>query len=137
MGAVAAPPELDYDCGPGTLGLERSRWLEIRSGLVAESRAMGGDLIVTKSHGCQREWCDAADDSLRVRNYISLIADGLGLERRYPSNPLTAMKQVGESEAIVQLTRASWSTHGLSASEAREMAARYDWSGRSTSQPPP
>jgi len=127
LGAVESPPEYDYDCGPGSLR-ERSRWLSIRGELLAESRRRGADTLVTVSHACQREWCDAADGALAIRNYISLIAEALGCRRTYQTNTLGQLKQLGDPHAIVESTRANWTSHGLNEDEATEIAHRYSWS---------
>lgn len=137
LGVVDSPPEFDYDCGPSASDLERSRWLSARTELWTALRATGADLVVTKSHACQREWCDLADEEIGVRCYISLVADALGCRRDYPSNPLTEMKQQGGPDGLVQLTRVNWTSHGLTEPEAREVVSRYDWSGRSPELPPP
>jgi heterodisulfide reductase subunit D len=129
LGAIDAPPEYDYDCGPGSLR-ERSRWLEIRSGLLAEARRRNADTLVTVSHACQREWCDAADRSLAVRNYISLIAESIGCTRPYETNMLGPLKQMADPHTIVERTRANWSSHGLSQEEAADVVHRYDWAPR-------
>ena len=126
LGSVDAPPEYDYDCGPGSLR-ERSRWLEIRAALLAEARRLGADTLVTVSHACQREWCDAGDSTLAVRNYISLVAESLGCARTYESNTLGRLKQIEDPQAIVERTQANWSSHGLSEEQATEVARRYDW----------
>jgi hypothetical protein len=134
LGAVTSPPELDYDCGPAVANLARDRWRELRAEGWAALRATGADLVGTKSHACQREWCDLADEasgdeSVGVRCYISIVADAMGVVRDYSTNPLPGLKRTGGSEALVQLTRANWSSHGWSESEARAAITRYDWSG--------
>jgi hypothetical protein len=127
LGAVESPAEFDYDCGPGSLR-ERSRWLEVRAGLLAEARQLGADTLVTVSHACQREWCDASDDTLAVRNYISLIAESFGCARAYETDSLGQLKQIGDPPAIVERTRPNWSSHGLTEEQAEHIARRYDWS---------
>jgi hypothetical protein len=126
LGAVDAPPEYDFDCGPGSQR-ERSRWLDIRANLLGETRGLGADTLVTVSHACQREWCDAADDALAVRNYISLIAESLGCARTYESDTLGQLKQIADPDAIVARTQSNWSSHGLTQEEASQMAHRYIW----------
>ena len=137
LGEVKSPEELDYDCGPSVAELDRTRWWSLRSELWTALQATGADLVVTKSHACQREWCDLANDEIGVRCYISLVADALGCRRDYPSNLLTGMKQDATVNGLVQLTRGNWASHGLSEAEAREAVSRYDWSGRSPELPPP
>jgi hypothetical protein len=129
LAAVAAPPEYDYDCGPGSLR-ERSRWLDLRAELLAESRRLGADTLITVSHACQREWCDAADDTFAIRNYISLIAESLGCPRTYQTNTLGQLKQMDDPQAIVAHTRTNWRSHGLTEEQAAEIARRYAWSSQ-------
>lgn len=126
LGAVDAPPEFDFDCGP-SLAQERSTWLATRERLLGATRALGADTLVTVSHACQREWCDAADETLAVRNYISLMAESLGCARNYESNALQALKRIGEPDTIVERTEANWASHGLDREEAAELARRYIW----------
>lgn len=127
LGAVDSPPVYDYDCGSGSLRVERSRWLEIRAELLAETRRLGADTVVTVSHACQREWCDVGDDTLAVRNYISLIAESLGCARTYESNLLGELKQIGDPQAIVERTQSHWSSHNLTERQALQLARRYVW----------
>ena len=137
LGVVDSPEELDYDCGPSSSAIERPRWRAIRAGLWTALRATGADLVVTKSHACQREWCDLAEPDIGVRCYISLVADALGCRRDYRDNLMKELKQTGDTDALVKLTRANWSSHGLAESEAREVAARYDWADRAGELPTP
>ncbi len=137
LGVVEAPPDLDYDCGPSITGLEPSRWRAIQTELWSALRATGADLVVTKSHACQREWCDLANDEVAVRCYISVVADALGCRREYRGNLMRDLKAVGDADGLVQMTRRNWTSHGLSEAEAREVAARYNWSGRDADLPSP
>jgi len=129
LGAVDSPPEYDYDCGPGSLR-ERSRWLQTRAELLAETRRLGADTLVTVSHACQREWCDAGDDTLTVRNYISLIAESLGCARTYETNTLGQLKQIEDPQTIVERTQSNWSSHGLTEEQVSQITRRYTWSPR-------
>jgi hypothetical protein len=137
LGTIDAPPELDYDCGPSSAKFDRAEWRSLRSGLWADLTRAGADLVVTKSHACQREWCDLATPAVDVRCYISVVADGLGCDRDYRSNLVSTLKRSGEPETLVELTRANWSTHGWTEPEARAVLSSYDWSGRSGHLPPP
>jgi Fe-S oxidoreductase len=127
LGAVASPPEFDYDCGPGSMRIERSHWLAIRAELLAEMRQLGADILVTVSHACQREWCDVGDETLTVRNYISLVAESLGCERTYETNTLARLKHLADPQTIAESTRENWSSHGLSKKQTKQIARRYSW----------
>ena len=137
LGVIDAPPDLDYDCGPSITGLEPRRWKSIRAELWSALGATGADLVVTKSHACQREWCDLASDEVGVRCYISIVADALGCRGDYRSNMMREIKALADAEGLVQLTRRNWTSHGLTEAEAREVVMRYDWTGRAPELPPP
>lgn len=47
------------------------------------------------------------------------------------------LKALGEPKGLVQLTKGNWTSHGLSEREARDLVARYNWSGRVPDLPPP
>jgi heterodisulfide reductase subunit D len=136
-GVVRAPAEYDYDCGPGSLRIERERWLAIRDEQVAAARRLDADTLVTVSHACQREWCDISDRTLVVRNYISLVAESLGCARNYESDPLGRLKRSGQADSVVESTRAAWTSNGLSEEQAKAIARKYSWSTKAprTSSP--
>jgi hypothetical protein len=127
QGVVDAPPEFDYDCGPSSMRVERSRWLEIRAEQLAKVRELNTDTLVTVSHACQREWCDVGNEALRVRNYISLIAEALGYDRAYENDALGRLKHTKDVQDIVESTEANWSSHGLNREQAEDIANKYSW----------
>jgi hypothetical protein len=130
VGVVPAPAEFDYDCGPGSLRMERERWLALREEELAAVREIGADTLVTVSHACQREWCDVADAGLAVRNYISLVAEAIGCERTYETNSLGRLKRSGEPNAIVESTEFAWTTHGLNKKQASALTRKYSWGAK-------
>jgi len=127
LGAVPAPEEFDYDCGPGSMRMERERWLTLRTEQLGTVRQLGADKLVTVSHACQREWCDVSDGTLAVRNYISLVAEAIGCTRSYESDSLGRLKRSGDPDAIVETTQSAWTSHGLSNEQAKEVARNYSW----------
>jgi hypothetical protein len=127
LGAVTAPAEFDYDCGPSSIRVERARWLSLRTEQLSAVRRLGADTLVTVSHACQREWCDVSDNTLTVRNYISLVAEAIGCARSYESDSLGRLKRLGDLETLVESTEANWTSHGLSKEQAEEIAHKYDW----------
>jgi heterodisulfide reductase subunit D len=138
LGVVESPPELDYDCGPSSTTMDRARWRALRAEEWSRLVATKADLVVTKSHACQREWCDLATADVAVRCWISIVADALGWVRDYPSNPLAEMKAAaGDAAELVTLTRRRWASHGWSEEEASGVVARYDWSGGAPELPSP
>jgi Fe-S oxidoreductase len=110
---------LGYDC----VTPEAFRNLSAqRDRLLSEARELGADTLVTLYHSCHRRWCDADSPDLRIRNYISLIADaiGHGADDRYMR--LAQASEVGE---VVDLSRQQWSSHGLSQSKAENIAQAH------------
>jgi len=110
---------LGYDCVTPeafrNLSAERGR-------LLSEARDLGADTLVTLYHSCHRRWCDADSPDLRIRNYISLVADALGCraDDRY-----MRLAQTGEVNDVVESSRQQWSSHGLSQSKAEEIAQAH------------
>jgi hypothetical protein len=127
LGAVTAPPEFDYDCGPSSIRVERAQWLASRTAQVEGLRQLGADTVVTVSHACQREWCDVGDPTLSVCNYISLVAESIGCARPYEGDSLGQLKRLNNPQAIVERTRASWASHGLRQEQAEAIARKYTW----------
>jgi len=127
VGAVTSPAEFDFDCGPGSLRMERERWLALRAEQLASVRELRADTLVTVSHACQREWCDTTDSALTVRNYISLVAEAIGCSRSYESDSLGRLKRSGDLDAVVESTESAWTSHGLSKEKARAIAGKYSW----------
>ena len=80
------------------------------------------------SHACQREWCDVTDDSLAVRNYISLVAEAIGCELTYETDSLGRLKRSSDLNAIVESTKSAWTSHGLNKDEASALTRKYSWS---------
>jgi hypothetical protein len=127
LGAVRAPEEFDYDCGPSSMRVDRERWLSLRSGQFDAVRQLGADSLVTVSHACQREWCDLSDDTIRVRNYISLVAEAIGCTRNYESDALGRLKRSRDLESLVETTESNWASHGLSDEKAKSVVRQYSW----------
>lgn len=127
VGGVTAPAEFDYDCGPSSMRVDRARWLAARAEQLQAVRQRKADTLVTVSHACQREWCDVSDVTLRVRNYISLIAEAIGCTRSYESDALGRLKRTGDATALLESTQANWTSHGLSQEQAEEIVHKYDW----------
>ncbi len=130
LGAVPAPEEFDYDCGPSSLRVDRERWLSLRTEQLDAVRQLGADSLVTVSHACQREWCDVSDDTLTVRNYISLVAEAIGCVRSYESDALGHLKRYRDLDALVEGTQATWTSHGLSKEKAKAVARKYSWAAK-------
>jgi hypothetical protein len=124
-GTLESPPDLGYDCAPALVRLGRERFVRVRSRLERRARATAADTLVTISHACHREWCEIADDALAVRNYISIVADALEIQRTYRESPLTQFKQGLSPTEIVDRSIREWQSYGMERSEAEDVASRY------------
>ena len=82
---------------------------------------------MTISHACQREWCGENTGQLGFRNYISIVAEALGL----PVAPdvLSMIRDGRSAEEILELSRTAWVSHGMTEDEARSMVEHYVASG--------
>lgn len=124
VGEVPAPPALDYDCGIAGLRLPAQEISETRAALMDAVRSEGeADTIVTISHACHREWCQEGDANLGVRNYISIVAEALGLA--VERDNLGDFKRTDDLEAILDRSAAEWQSHGLTRAQARALAGKY------------
>ena len=122
MAGVISSPRLESQCATVVLkDLAPQDFRSIRDDLVRQAREMGADTIATLYHSCQREWCEVGEAGLKVRNYISIVAEALGCGRR---DSFQEYKKLGNPEAIAALSRPVWESHGLSEEQAREAAAR-------------
>jgi Fe-S oxidoreductase len=117
---------LGYDCVTPeafrNLSTERDR-------LLSEARDLGADTLVTLYHSCHRRWCDADSPDLRIRNYISLVAEALGCraDDRY-----MRLAQASELGDVVESSRQQWLSHGLVQSKAEEIAQAHFAPGEPT-----
>ena len=60
---------------------------------------------------------------LTVRNYISFVAEALGLETEH--DQLGDFKKTTDLEDILDRSRDAWESYGLSREQARDLAAKY------------
>jgi len=124
VGELQAPPALDYDCGIAGLRLPAQQVSDARAGLMNSARSeTNADTIVTISHACHREWCQEGDESLRVRNYISIVAEALGLATE--SDCLGDFKKADDLEEILDRSKPEWQSYGLTREQARALAGKY------------
>jgi heterodisulfide reductase subunit D len=125
---VPSPPEFSFDCGPVATGMGAERFAAARQPMVDEARGLGIDALVTISHACQREWCDVAGADMDVVNYITLVAQALGLAPR--EDTLKRYKAGLAPADIVAAGRGAWTRHGIDESEALELASTYFGEGK-------
>jgi hypothetical protein len=104
---------------------DRERWLSSRTEQLDAVRHLGPNVLATVSHACQREWCDVSDETLSVRNYISIVADAIGCIRTYQSDVLGHAKRSNDVDVLVEGPQSTWKSHGLSKEEAKDIARKY------------
>ena len=115
VGTVSSP-SLGYDCvtpeGLRNLPAQRDQLLD-------DARALGADTVVTLYHSCHRQWCAAQTDDLRVRNYISLVAEslGCGADDRY-----MRLRHANSADEIVNVSEDQWRSHGWTPERAGKVA---------------
>ena len=129
---VPAPPDLDYDCGAASLRLPPAHMRETRAELLQSLKETSrAETLVTISHACHREWCQEADERLGVHNYISIVAEALGLGTE--TDQLGDFKKKADQaglEDILDRSQDAWESHGLSREQARELARKYFAGGK-------
>jgi Fe-S oxidoreductase len=118
-------PSLGSPCelpGPTTNTLSTEEYRAAQAELVNQAHAAGADTLVTPYHKCQREWSKFSSRDLKVREWISLLAEALGVpsEDRY-----TTYWHLGDPRAIVERSRAEWESWGMTEEEALQAARRH------------
>lgn len=124
---IVSEPEMDYDCGPAARKLDRSTFRDHQRETIRKALDRDAEQIVTISHACQREWCGENTGQLGFRNYISVVAEGLGLPVQI--DYLSMLKADRSVDEIIETSRVAWASHGMTAEQAREIVERYVKSG--------
>lgn len=123
------PPSAGSPCdltGPTAVSvlntLSTEEYQAARAELEEQAAAVGADTLVTPYHKCQMEWSKFSSRQLAVREWMSLLAEALGVAvpDRY-----TTYWHLGDPEKIVELSRAEWQSWGLTEEEALDAARRH------------
>jgi Fe-S oxidoreductase len=90
--------------------------------LEGQARALGADTLVTAYHKCQMEWSKFSSRRLAVREWMSVLAEalGVGYADRY-----TTYWHLGDPREIVERSRPEWQSWGMTEQEALEAATRH------------
>jgi Fe-S oxidoreductase len=122
------PPSAGSPCdltGPTAVSvlntLSTAGYREAQGELEDQLAAVGADTLVTPYHKCQMEWSKFSSRSMAVREWMSLLAEALGVavEDRY-----TTYWHIGHPPTIVERSRTEWESWGLTEEEALEAARR-------------
>jgi Fe-S oxidoreductase len=120
---TVSAPELGYHCTDAVVGrYGRDGFGQLRSELAEGALARGADTVVTLYHSCHRQWSGLTVPDLAVRNYISLVAESLGVSER---DHYQEFVKSGDNEQVVEASRAMWKSHGLSEWQARELVEKH------------
>jgi Fe-S oxidoreductase len=123
------PPSAGSPCdltGPTAVSilntLNTEEYQAAQGELIEQAQAVGADTLVTPYHKCQMEWSKFSSRNLAVREWMSLLAEALGVhvEDRY-----TTYWHLGDPAEIVARSRAAWESWGLSEAEALDAARRH------------
>ena len=82
----------------------------------------GADTIVTLYHGCTRELGKFANERIRVRHYISLVAEALGVSK---PDRFSEYWRLGDEKEILERSRPNWESWGIDEAEAKRLVHRY------------
>lgn len=123
------PPSAGAPCrltGPTAVSilndLATEEYRNAQAELVGQARAVAADTLVTPYHKCQMEWSKFSSKDLAVREWMSLLAEALGVGY---SDRYTTYWHLGEPREIVNRARDEWSSWGLTEEEALAAARRH------------
>jgi len=90
-----------------------------REDLADMIAARGADTVACQHQGCHQAWSRYASDRLAVRHPVSIVAEALGVDHpdRYQAAAI-----IGDPNEIVEQTRPIWTTWGITAEHALELA---------------
>jgi len=113
---VSSLPRSGISMRPGSVTqLGSMRFRSILDNLALDARRLRADKLVTLYHSCHRELCGVGEGSLLVQNYVSILAEALGCAHR---DYFQEFKKLGVPDAIVDLSRPMWESHGLTEEHA-------------------
>jgi hypothetical protein len=90
--------------------------------LEGQARALRADTVVTAYHKCQMEWSKFSSRRLGVREWMSVLAEALGVGY---ADRFTTYWHLGDPAEIVERARPEWQSWGLTEQEALEAATRH------------
>ena len=110
------------NAGPKIAKIGTAEYLAAQAELEGYLTEAGADTIVTLYHGCTRELGKFASDRLRVRHYISVLAEALGVSM---PDRFSQYWRTGDVEQVLELSRPNWESWGIDEAEARKLVHRY------------
>jgi Fe-S oxidoreductase len=120
------PPALGAPCaitGETIIGgLSADQYRTAQAELVENARSIGAQTVVTPYHKCQKDWSKFSSKELSVRQWMSLLAEALGVGKE---DRFTTYWHSGDPREIVERSRAEWSSWGLTEADALDVATRH------------
>jgi Fe-S oxidoreductase len=110
------------NAGPKIAKIGTEEYLAAQKDLEGYLVEAGADTIVTLYHGCTRELGKFASEQLRVRHYISLVAEALGVSK---PDRFSQYWRLGDVEKVLEVSRPNWESWGIDDTEARRLVHRY------------
>lgn len=120
--AETATLELCDNHGPKMSTIGTDEYLAAQADLERYLSASGADTIVTLYHGCTRELGKFANERIRVRHYISILAEALGVAK---PDRFSEYWRMADPAKIVEASRPNWESWGISEDEALSLAHKY------------
>jgi Fe-S oxidoreductase len=123
VGYAKAPAlQLCDNAGPRIATIGTAEYRAAQRELEGYLEASGADTIVTLYHGCTRELGKFASERLRIRHYISLLADALGVAK---PDRFSEYWRLGEPAKVKEAARRNWESWGIGEDEALALAHKY------------
>lgn len=121
--SLGDPAVTEYPGGPSILNdVSPPQYRRIQAELQAQADEVDADAIVTYHHMPQREWSKFASDRLPVVNYLSLLADALGV---CVPDRFQMLWRLGDPEKVLDRSRPQWESWGIDEQEARGLVRKY------------
>jgi hypothetical protein len=121
--SLGAPCRTKFPGGPSVLSEATTHQIEkLQAELQAQADALAANTISCWAHLCHREWSKFGTDTLGVRNYMSIVAEALGVEQ--PDRFQQSWK-LGDPEKVLETTRPLWESWNLDEAKARSIAYRF------------
>jgi hypothetical protein len=107
---------------PLLASLEADERRRFESELEAQAAARGADTIVPFDKYCHTEYSKLALRGVAVREYLSILADGLGCAQ---PDRFQELWRLHDPEQVVERTRSNWESWGVPEAKARAVAFRH------------
>jgi Fe-S oxidoreductase len=121
---VASSPALDIcdNSGIKIASIDSRQFRAAQASLEEYVASEGADTLVTLYHNCTRELSKFASERVRIRHYISIVAEALGVGK---PDRFSQYWRLGDPERVKEASRPNWESWGYTDDEARALAHKY------------